>query len=87
MKIGIFLGYGPQVKLGKEGLGRYVGGLINGFQEQNHEVTIACPFWLKDTVFELLDTFFIDKSKINLITTHSNPPLWKIYNIFYNLLL
>lgn len=83
MKIGIFLGYGPQVKLGKEGLGRYVGGLVKGFQEQNHEVTIACPFWLKDTVFELLDTFSIDKSKVNLITTHSNPPLWKIYNIFY----
>lgn len=57
MKIGVFLGYGPQVKLGKEGLGRYIGGLIKGFKEQNHEITIAYPFWLKETVEELLETF------------------------------
>ena len=28
MKVGLFLGYGPDVVLGKEGLGRYLGNLI-----------------------------------------------------------
>lgn len=79
MKIGIFLGYGPHVKLNKEGLGRYLGGLVKGFQEQNHQVTIACPFWLKDTLDDLLETFFIDKNNIAIITTKNNPPLWNIY--------
>lgn len=79
MKIGIFLGYGPQVKLGKEGLGRYIGGLLKGFQEQNHDITVACPFWLKDTLYDLMNSFFIDVKRINIVTTTENPALWKIY--------
>ncbi|MDO4921263.1 MAG: glycosyltransferase [Phascolarctobacterium sp.] len=82
MKIGIFLGYGPQVKLGKEGLGRYIGGLIKGFQEENHNITIACPFWLLSTLNELLDTFSANKNNITIITTKDNPPLWKLYSFF-----
>lgn len=83
MKIGIFLGYGPQVKLGKEGLGRYLGGLLKGFQEQGHDLTVVCPFWLKDTLSELEDSFFINKNKIKIVTDANNPPLWSIYKYLF----
>lgn len=79
MKIGIFLGYGPQVKLGKEGLGRYIAGLLKGFQEQGHEITIACPNWLLKTLDDLFEDFSIAKDTVKFITTDSNPALWSFY--------
>ena len=83
MKIGIFLGYGPQVKLGKEGLGRYLAGLLKGFEEQGQQITIACPKWLLGTLFELFKDFQIDRAKINWITTKRNPVLWKVQSLFH----
>lgn len=79
MKIGIFLGYGPQVRLGKEGLGRYLGGLMKGFQAQDQEVVIACPVWLMRTVSDLMEAFSIDKDRVEFINNRRDPPMWKTY--------
>lgn len=82
MNIGIFLGYGPQVILNKEGLGRYIAGLIKGFIDNGNQVTIACPNWLMDSVKCLCDDFGIQITKVNFITTNGNPALWDIYNFW-----
>lgn len=81
MKIGIFLGYGPQVRLGKEGLGRYLGGLMKGFQAQDQEVVIACPVWLMETVSDLMEAFSIDKDRVEFINNRRDPPMWKAYQL------
>lgn len=85
MNIGIFLGYGPQVILNKEGLGRYIAGLIKGFIANGNQVTIACPNWLMDSVKFLCDDFGIQMNKINFITTNGNPALWDIYNFWHGM--
>ena len=41
MKIGFFLGYGPQTILHKEGLGRYIGSLIKGAVDNGEDVVLA----------------------------------------------
>ncbi|MSU09381.1 glycosyltransferase family 4 protein [Veillonellaceae bacterium WCA-693-APC-5D-A] len=83
MNIGIFLGYGPQVILNKEGLGRYIAGLIKGFIANGNQVTIACPNWLMDSVKCLCDDFGIQLNKIKFITTDGNPALWDVYSFLY----
>lgn len=82
MNIGIFLGYGPQVVLNKEGLGRYVAGLLKGFIANGNEVTIACPNWLMDSVKCLCDDFGIQLTKVNFIITNGNPAVWDIYKFW-----
>lgn len=82
MKIGIFLGYGPQVKLGKEGLGRYLAGLIKGFQQTGTELTIACPKWLNASLDDVLKAFGIDEERITIRNDGPVPPLWRIYYFF-----
>ena len=79
MKIGIFMGYGPQVILNKEGLGRYIGSLIKGFVSSEHEVIIACHLWQKDSINELLEELQIPKEKIELCMNDTNPPVWNFY--------
>jgi len=79
MKIGIFLGYEPQVTLGKEGLGRYIGGLLKGFQDLDHELTVACPHWTIKTLKSLAKEFLIDVDRVNFITEKNAPPMWKVY--------
>jgi len=79
MRIGLYLGYGPNTVLKKEGLGRYLGTLIKGFSSQNHNVTIACPKWMLSTLDELVDEFRIDKKNLDFITTRKNPAIWIIY--------
>ena len=64
MKIGMFLGYGPQTVLKKEGLGRYVAYLIDGFLKMGNEVEIACPSWLKQSVEELLEASRISSDAV-----------------------
>lgn len=83
MKIGIFLGYGPQVTLGKEGLGRYLAGLIKGFQDRGEEICIACPHWLLKTMDALFKDFSIDKSSIQILETGRTPILWRVYSLLH----
>lgn len=81
MKIGIFLGYGPQVTLNKEGLGRYLGGLLQGFLLEGQDITIACPHWSLKTVLALAKDFSIDTETIHWLTNKTDPPAWRIYQL------
>ena len=80
MKIGMFLGYGPQTVLKKEGLGRYVAYLIDGFLKMGHEVEIACPSWLKQSVDELLEMSRIASNAVKWRVGSTMPPVWRVYN-------
>lgn len=79
MKIGIFLGYGPQTVLGKEGLGRYLGTLIKGFQKNGHQILIGVPRWQLDSLTCLFNDFSIDKDNVKLLVTPKEPVLWRLY--------
>lgn len=80
MRIGIFLGYGPQTSLGKEGLGRYLAGLVKGFQNRGDEVTIACPQWLLKTLDALFKDFEIEKDRIKMMDTGKTPVSVWVYH-------
>lgn len=81
MRIGIFLGYGPQTNLRKEGLGRALADNIKGFINGN-KITIACPKWLKKSVVDLLEDHNIDKNMVSFITTSFGaPPIWHVYEL------
>jgi glycosyltransferase involved in cell wall biosynthesis len=82
MKIGIFLGYAPNVVLKKEGLGRYVANLISGFIESDNKIIIACPKWSIPHINELLDDFSIDKSLIEFVISSKVSSMWKLYDKF-----
>lgn len=79
MKIGLFLGYGPDTVLGKEGLGRYLGNLIKSLQATGNQVTVACPKWLCDTLEELFKDFSIDKEEVGLIVTSKIPVICRLF--------
>ena len=79
MKIGIFLAYMPGVKMGSEGLGRYIGNLIKGFTEDKNEVSVACPKWLVESLDDLFEDFHISKDSVKFITTKEVPFVWRLY--------
>ena len=80
MKIGIYLGYGPQVNMRKEGLGRTLADNIQGFLDNDHSITVACPKWFEKSFKELMTDRNIPAEKIAYLTTsHGTPPLWKLY--------
>lgn len=81
MKIGIFLNYAPGVKLTTEGLGRYLGTLVKGFQEAENEIVIACPRWLLPSMQDLEKDLKISGEGIQWITTDTVPPVWKVYQL------
>lgn len=83
MKIGIYMAYGPATVLGKEGLGRYIGNLIKGFENAGHQVTIACPQWSLDTIDDLFQDFRIKAENIDFIVSYRSPALWRIYEKKY----
>lgn len=80
MKVGIFLGYGPNTVLGKEGLGRYLGNLVRNLQTTGNQVTIACPKWLYSTLLDLFADFFVDMEEIEFIVADKIPVIWRVYN-------
>ena len=79
MKIGIYLGYGPQTLLHKEGLGRYLATLIKGLTDKEEQVTVALPKWLVDSFELLAEDFQIDIKKMNFIIEYNTPVIWQIY--------
>ena len=83
MKIGIFMAYMPGVKLGSEGLGRYIGNLMKGFLDGGNQISVACPKWLLESLFDLFDDFHIRKDQVNIITTQRVPVIWTIYNTLF----
>ena len=80
MKIGIYLGYGPNTLMHKEGLGRYTAVLLKGFIERGHSITVAMPKWLAASFKLLLDEFEIDSQNIDYIIEYHTPVAWEIYS-------
>lgn len=80
MKIGIFMAYMPGVKLGSEGLGRYIGNLIKGFVDAGNDICVACPKWLVDSLKDLFYDFHISEERVTLLTTFQVPVIWKWYS-------
>lgn len=68
MKIGIYLGYGPNVNLHQEGLGRYLGVLIKCLSESEQKLVLAMPLWMRDSFNELADEHNINLSKVDFVT-------------------
>ena len=81
MKIGIFMAYGPQTVLGKEGLGRYIGNLVKGFTDAQQEVILAVPKWSTDTISELFEDFGVSESSVSFAVLERNPAIWGAYSI------
>ena len=82
MKIGIFLGYGPNAKLLTEGLGRYLAGLLKGFIESGNEIVIACPAWLEKNLALLCEDNKINIKNIEMITV-KDPAIIELKNLFF----
>lgn len=80
MKVGLFLGYGPDTVLGKEGLGRYLGNLIRNLQSNGNEVAIACPEWNLDALDRLFKDFGIDYNSVDFIIANKIPVIWRLYH-------
>jgi hypothetical protein len=81
--LGIFLGYAPNQKLRKEGLGRLLAFLINGMlKNPDVTVTIAHPCWFKHEVELLLKDHCIDLSRIRFLSPHSLPYVLRISRVF-----
>lgn len=80
MKVGLFLGYGPDVVLGKEGLGRYLGNLIRNLQASGNCVAIACPKWTMESLADLCGEFELDMNTIEFVIANRIPVIWKFYS-------
>lgn len=82
MKIGIYLGYAPYIKpmsLKQEGLGRYLSFLLKGFTQSGNQLMIACPNWVIPLVEELIAEEDIDASSMEILTSSTEPILFKAY--------
>lgn len=80
MRVGFFLGYGPQARYGTEGLGRYLGGLIKGFTSEGIPVTLAAPIWSKKSLEELFIELDIPIDAVNFVFNAKGEPfVWRVY--------
>lgn len=82
MNIGVYLAYSPNTPLGTEGLGRYLGGLLNGFISEGNDVTVVMPRWLTESMQELLEEFDIDSSNVRFVYNKKTPVVWGAYKYF-----
>lgn len=78
MKIGIFLAYGPRTKMGQEGLGRYLGGLVKGFAAKGQEILIITPRWSVDTLCQLFRDFDVPDDSVSFSVLERPPVFWGI---------
>jgi glycosyltransferase involved in cell wall biosynthesis len=75
-RIGIFLGYPPEVSLRKEGISRLLGFIMKAaVADEDLRLVIACPKWLESNVEELLDDHQIGRKHIEILTTPATPAL------------
>lgn len=78
MRIGIFLAYGPRTRMGQEGLGRYLGGLVKGLSEKGQEIVILTPRWSVDTITKLFRDFNIRDDAVSFSVLERPPVFWGI---------
>lgn len=81
MKIGIFLAYAPQVRLGQEGLGRYLAGLVKGFSEKGQQIVVVTPKWSLDTLTSLFRDFGIRSETVSFAVLDRPPVFWGILSL------
>ncbi|MBI1276258.1 hypothetical protein GC177_09865, partial [bacterium] len=75
-RIGIFLGYPPEVSLRKEGISRLLGFIMKAaIADDRVKLVIACPKWLEGNVRALLEDHHIDGRHVELMTTRAVPAL------------
>ena len=80
MRVGFFIGYGPQVTFGAQGLGRYLGGLIKGFIKEGIPVTIASPVWSKKSLESLFIELDIPLESVSFVYNANREPfIWRVY--------
>lgn len=79
-KIGIFLGYDPEVSVKKDGIGRLLGFLLKGSRATSEKTTVivAIPGWWKPYFYEMLDDHKIDHDTVEIIATEGKPNLLRI---------
>lgn len=81
--LGIFLGYAPNQRLRKEGLGRLLAFLISGMlKNPDVIITIAHPCWFKDEVALLLKDHCVDVSRIRFLSPSSLPYALRLSRAF-----
>jgi len=80
VKIGIYTAFGPNTFLGKEGLGRYIGSLVQDFTQAGHEITLACPKWSQCDIEELLREFQVDIGRVHFLVSRKTPVLQNIWS-------
>lgn len=82
MRVGLYLAYAPfppNSSIRNEGLGRYLALLIKNFLQEGHTVILACPFWFKEILSELLRDYAIPEEEIELIMPKADPLILKLY--------
>lgn len=82
MKIGIYLGYKPEITLNTEGLGRYLGALLKSLQSNDNRIVIACHKKLKEPLRQVLEDFDIEKEDIKYITVNALPLYWGVFHVW-----
>lgn len=74
LNFGIYLGYAPEQPLSNQGIGRLMAFIIQAIvNDTQQKITIACPKWYIQNLYNLLDDFNISHDSINLITTKTIP--------------
>lgn len=68
-----------EMSLKQEGLGRYVGSLLKAFTGSGHSVTIACPRWSANMLYELLEDFGMEKSQVEFLLPKATSQLLEFY--------
>ena len=84
MKVGIYLGYEPGVKLNKEGLGRYLAKVVKTLCDNGDEIIIACPSWLNKEIRKLFNEFDI-RGKNDIINVAKLPFSLRVWFFFQNI--
>lgn len=81
MKYGIFLAYGPRVRLRTEGLGRQLAEFVRAAAEMpDTQIVIAAPSWLRRPLRDLLDAFSIDPETVQVVGPSNPPWVWRVYS-------
>lgn len=83
MKIGIYLGYPPRVRLSSQGLGRYLQHLVKGFANNPAaSLVILTPSWLRDDIAEFLTDQDIPLDRITFLAPRRLPMAIRLFDLF-----
>jgi glycosyltransferase involved in cell wall biosynthesis len=76
---GIFISYSPNVNLGSEGLGRYMGAFVKSVAERGQtKLVIAAPSWSRKPLHKFLREMDVPESAFSIIGPKA-PPILVLY--------